>query len=83
MSKKNVKDDWNRLVAAVKSIPNVWKNLVTLTEAVSLVVVAGAAYWVTYQQEFSTVYQTYGLRFASVVIALRGAVELLRYLNRK
>lgn len=78
-----LKDGWNKLVSAVKTIPNVWTNLVTLTEAVSLVVVAGAAYWVTYMHSFSTVWQTYGLRLASVVIALRGATELLKYLSRK
>lgn len=68
---------------AVKSIPNVWRNLLHLTEAACLVGVAGFAFWASFNHVFDVEWTALALRFAAVVIALRGAVEFLKQLNRK
>jgi len=81
--KKNAKQDWDKLVSAVKDIPNVWTNLQHLIEAICLVAVAGYSFWASHQFTFAIDYGTYALRFAAIVIAIRGGVELIKSLNKR
>jgi hypothetical protein len=77
------KEQFKQVTEAVKAIPNVWTNLQHLVEAICLVAVAGYSFWASYQYTFAIDYGTYALRFAAVVIAIRGGIELIRNLNRR
>lgn len=77
------KEQLNKVVTTVKSIPNVWTNTQHLIEAICLVAVAGFSFWASYQLDFAVDFSAYALRFASVVIALRGAIEFLKQMNRR
>jgi hypothetical protein len=78
-----VKLKLNKVTKAVKSVPNIWSNLEHLVEAICLVAVAGFAFWSSYQLDFAVDFSAYALRFASVVIAIRGAVEFLKQMNKR
>jgi hypothetical protein len=77
------KEQLKQVTEAVKAIPNVWTNLQHLVEALCLVAVAGYSFWASYQFTFAIEYGAYALRFAAVVIAVRGGVEFLKQLNKR
>lgn len=78
-----LKKELTKVTEAVKAVPNIWTNLQHLVEAICLVAVAGFSFWASFQYDFAVDYGAYALRFAAVVIALRGAVEFLKQLNKK
>lgn len=78
-----VKENFIKLVEAVKTIPNIWTNLEHLVEAVCLVAVAGFSFWASYKYNFAVNFGAYALRFASVVIAIRGSIEFLKQMNKR
>lgn len=69
--------------AVVKEdVRTVAQNFTRLVEAICLLIVAGFGFWGAYNVPLRTEYK-YAILFASVVIALRGAVEFLRHLNKR
>lgn len=81
--RESIKRGWNTFWEAVKTIPNIWTNTQHLIEAICLVTVAGFTFWGSYQLDFAIDNSAYALRFASVVIALRGATEFLKQMNKR
>lgn len=77
------KNRLNQTVEVVKTIPNIWTNTQHLIEAICLVTVAGFTFWGSYQLDFAIDNSAYVLRFAAVVIALRGATEFLKQMNKR
>lgn len=78
-AKENIK----KFVEGVKTIPNIWINTQHLIEALCLLIVAGFAFWASYRYSFAIHNSSYVLRFASVVIGLRGMFELLKQMNKR
>ena len=78
-----LKENFIKFVEAVKTIPNIWSNLEHLVEAICLVAVAGFSFWASYRLDFAVDTSAYALRFASIVIAIRGAVEFLKQMNKR
>lgn len=78
-AKENIK----KFVEGVKTIPNIWTNTQHLIEALCLLIVAGFAFWSSFKYAFAVQNAGYVLRFASVVIGLRGMYELLKQMNKR
>lgn len=78
-----VKENFTKFVEAGKTIPNIWTNLEHLVEAICLVAVSGFSFWASYRLDFAVDTSAYALRFASVVIAIRGSIEFLKQMNKR
>lgn len=78
-----VKENFIKFIEGVKTIPHIWTNLEHLVEALCLLTVAGFSFWASFKYNFAIHNSAYALRFASVVIGLRGAFELLKQMNKR